>query len=125
MKPKNRLKKLEEPISFITRSNLDKACQEINSMCLLLLCEENEMSFALPEKVKHLFQEFSDVVPDEIPHGLPPMQDIQHVIYFILGLSFQNMKRRQVKQLLEKDLVRESVSPCAIPALLVPKKDGT
>ncbi|XP_050242022.1 uncharacterized protein LOC126690975 [Quercus robur] len=82
-------------------------------------------------------QEYEDVFPEETPHGLPPNQGIEHQIDFVPGATIPNRPayrsnpdetkelQRQVSELLEKGHVRESMSPCAVPVLLVPKKDRT
>jgi len=76
-------------------------------------------------------------LPHEIPHGLPPKRSIQRKIDLLLGSTLPNKLayrmnpqgtqeiQRQVDDLLTKGLIRESPSPCAVPALLVPKKDGS
>ena len=82
-------------------------------------------------------QEFAAVFPTESPDSLPPDRDIQHFIDFIPGSTLPNLPhyrlnptqsselQRQVEDLLRRGLIRESHSPCAVPALLAPKKDGT
>uniref|UniRef100_A0A2N9I319 Reverse transcriptase domain-containing protein n=1 Tax=Fagus sylvatica TaxID=28930 RepID=A0A2N9I319_FAGSY len=81
--------------------------------------------------------EFEDVFPEEMPNELPPIRGIEHQIDFVPGAAIPNRPayrsnpeetkelQRQVEDLMSKGYVRESMSPCAVPVLLVPKKDGT
>ena len=84
-----------------------------------------------------LLQDYKDVSSEEIPTGLPPIRGIEHQIDLILGAGLPNRPpyrtnpeetkeiQRQVQELLDKGFVRESLCPCAVPVILVPKKDGS
>jgi hypothetical protein len=90
----------------------------------------------LPEEVQELLQEFIDIVVDELPRSLPPIRSVSHHIDLIPGASLPNKAayiltpqenaevKRQVQELLDKGLVKESLGPCVVPTVLSPKKDG-
>ena len=73
---------------------------------------------------------------DELPNVLPPVRSISHHIDLIPDASLPNKEayrltpqeneeiKHQVQELLDKGLVKESLSPCAVPNVLSPKKDG-
>ncbi|XP_027156814.1 uncharacterized protein LOC113757953 [Coffea eugenioides] len=81
--------------------------------------------------------DYEDVFPDEIPNGLPPIRGIEHQIDLVPGAPLPNRPaykmgpdetkelQRQIEELLTKGWARESLSPCAVPVILVPKKDGS
>ncbi len=89
----------------------------------------------LPSVFQSLLQDYEDVF-SEAPKGLPPLRGIEHQIDLVPGASIPNRPayrcnpeetkelQRQVEELLDKGYIRESLSPCAVPVLLVPKKDG-
>jgi hypothetical protein len=97
----------------------------------------DETNQSLPSLAVSLLQKFDDVFPEEMPSGLPPIRGIEHQIDFIPEAVIPNRPayrsnseetkelQRQVEDLLSKGYVRESMSPCAVPVLLVPKNDGT
>eukprot|EP00253_Pinus_taeda_P028688 PITA_28688 len=90
----------------------------------------------LPEEVQRLLQDFGDIVVDDLPDELPPRRGISHCIDFIPRASLPNKAayrmspkdheeiRKQVQELLDKGLIRESMSRCAVPTILAPKKGG-
>ena len=123
--------------SLLSKSELEKEIRAGSDVMALVAIEETESEKEILKEVEPILAEFVDVVPEEIPHWLPPMRDIQHQIDLVPGSVLPNKPAyrmspkeheeltRQVDELLNKGLIRESKSPCAVPALLVPKKDGS
>jgi hypothetical protein len=72
------------------------------------------------EEIQELLGEFADIIMDELPRSLPLMQSVSHHIDLIPRASFPNKVayrltpqeneevKRQVQDLLDKGLVRES-----------------
>ncbi|KAL1215197.1 RNA-directed DNA polymerase-like protein [Cardamine amara subsp. amara] len=91
----------------------------------------------IPEEIQDVLHRYQDVFPEELPEGLPPLRGIEYQIDFLLGAPLPNRPayrinpeeakelEKQVADLMSKGYVWESPSPCAVPVLLVPKKDGT
>ena len=80
--------------------------------------------------------EFKDIFPEELP-GLPPDREIEFTINLAPGttpvskapyrMAPVEMKElaTQLQELLDKGVIRPSVSPWGAPVLFVKKKDGT
>ncbi|GJV26739.1 putative CCCH-type zinc finger family protein [Tanacetum coccineum] len=122
-------------------STLLKAEQQEYYSCkdfLLLGLDEKEINIPTEPHpyVQPLLQAYNQVLPTEILSGLPPLRTIQHKINFIPGfivpnkLAYQSNPqkmeemRKQVDRLLQKGLIRESLSPCPVLTILVPEKNG-
>jgi hypothetical protein len=90
----------------------------------------------LLEEIQELLGEFVDIVVDKLPCSLPPIRSISHHIDLIPGASLPNKEayrlmpqeneevKRQVQDLMDQGLIRESLSPCTVPTVLSQKKDG-
>ena len=109
----------QKPIFLAMPRTLECKTGKVHSICL-----------------DNLVKEFHDVFQDP-PIGLPPLRGIEHQIDFMPEVSLPNRPayrtnpqetkeiQRQVEDLLAKGWVQDSMSPCAMPVILVPKKDGT
>src|SRR5579859_6272857 len=86
-------------------------------------------------KLQTLLDEYQDIFREELPEGLPPRREIDHVIDTgnekpvnrnAYPLSAQQLREqaRQVEDLLKRGLIRESSSPWGAPVLFVAKKTG-
>ena len=89
-----------------------------------------------PIEVRILLDEYANIIVDELPNDLPHVRSNSHHIELIPSASLpykeayrltpqENEEIKQhVQELLDKGLVKESLSPCTIPIVLRPKKDA-
>ena len=129
-------------VLFATKSEMREVCENpLSVMDFVMVCKDGEpttnTSNKLPLVFQSLLQEFQDVFSVELPRGLPPLRGIKHRIDLIPGAPLPNKApyrvnpeetkeiQRQVKHLIDHGHVRESLSPCAVPVILVPKRDGS
>ncbi|KAI0529218.1 hypothetical protein KFK09_001765 [Dendrobium nobile] len=135
LEEENTTKTTEELL--ISYSQCRKAMQESTISYILVVKEVVPAAVTIHPRVQELLQEFCDVFPEEILAGLPPAREIQHEIELIPGAMLPNRPpyrlrpdeyehlQLQIEDLLSKGFIKPSVSPCTVPVLLVPKKDGS
>ncbi|XP_074288806.1 uncharacterized protein LOC141613962 [Silene latifolia] len=122
---------------FMEAREVEEALARGERTYVLMVRELGSVGVCNDRGVQELLEEFRDVFPDELPDGLPPSRGIEHQIDLIPGAALPNKPayrcnpeeakelQRQVQELIDRGYVQESLSPCAVPALLVPKKEGT
>jgi len=128
--------------NILTIKSLNQVLNDAQPSCLLLCkgtltCTVTFLELkSLPPKIENLLKEFEDIFSKEGPIGLPPFRGIEHQIDLVPGASLPNRPayrtnpqetkeiKSQVQELLEKGWVQKSLSPCVVPVLLMPKKDG-
>ncbi|XP_074278589.1 uncharacterized protein LOC141602181 [Silene latifolia] len=122
-------------VLFLSEAAMIREIRQEQPYLMLLSKEVNqEESTVVPTDVAPLIQRFQEVFPDELPSELPPLRGIEHHIDLIPVSVLPNKPayrcdpnarkelQHQIEELMTKGFVRESLSPCAVPALLVPKK---
>ncbi|XP_040952795.1 uncharacterized protein [Gossypium hirsutum] len=141
LKKSKEVAKEKKKMSVYASSREIRKCLSSHQSLFILMFKDHcllaEFPADLPASILSLLQEFEDVFPKETPKGLPPHRGIKHQIDFIPGATIPNRPayrtnpeetkelQRQVAELMDKGYIRENLSPCAVPVLLVPKKDGS
>nr|KYP39816.1 Transposon Ty3-I Gag-Pol polyprotein [Cajanus cajan] len=123
----------EEDEMLISASQAESLLRDGAECCLLLAALSVETERAVSEI--EVVRDFVEVFPDEVP-GLPPTREMEFSIDLVPGAGPVSVApyrmapaelvelKGQLEDLLEKQLVRPSVSPWGAPVLLVKKKDG-
>ncbi|XP_048502869.1 uncharacterized protein LOC125498660 [Beta vulgaris subsp. vulgaris] len=124
---------------LVSAKEIERDLEEENEGYLLMVreVEGEQQEYKVPKHLERVLDEYSDVFPQDLPPGLLDIRGIEHQIDLVPGASLPNKDaygcnpqetqelQKQIEELMSRGYVLESMSPCAVLALLVPKKDGT
>src|SRR4051812_45396394 len=136
-----KIERVPNLLMLTTKEDMREFREDPSAMPLVLMYKgevlvSNDMT-PISLGVSTVLQDFGDVFPEDVPAGLPPLRGIEHQIDLIPGATLPNRApyrtnpeetkeiQKQVQALLDKGYIRVSLSPCVVPVILVPKKDGT
>jgi len=136
---KSKLGKESEKIVFMSETQEETVISKSKPLFALFTVEEKTCEGVKPMHplAQSVLREFVDAFPNKLISGLPTLREIEHQIDLVLGsplpnkpghrcnLSESQELQRQVQELLDCRYIRESLSPCWVPTLFVPKKDET
>lgn len=123
---------LVEFILYFTRESID--VPQLNT-----IGESSEVAgwAGADKEMQEMLDEFKDVFRNDLPDGLPPNRDVDHVIdtgtekpvnQNAYPLSVQQLveQTKQIEALFKRGLIQESISPWGAPVLFVrkPKMPG-
>ncbi|GJY78210.1 hypothetical protein Tco_0484011 [Tanacetum coccineum] len=71
---------------FLSRAEFLTEVNETTNVFAIVVMDSNDGGDDVPHQLAPIIEEFTDVFPNKLPPGLPPMRDIQHCIDFIPGV---------------------------------------
>ncbi|CAI7816926.1 unnamed protein product [Closterium sp. NIES-54] len=127
-------------ISKVTLAQFEQTWNESNTGYLALVmavAEGEKPNSELPAAVRTVLEEYKDIMPDDLPAGMPPAQNHEHEImeepgakpvsrapYRLSSTELADMKKHII-YMLDPKQIRPSTSPYGAPVLFTPNPHGS
>ena len=106
--PPSSLQTPSQEVLLLQRSPFENSMRAEGRVLILVTKPISSDRFhAVPPAFQQLVSEFSDVFPEDLPDGLPPLRDIQHRIDFVPEASLPNRAHYRMSPSEHEELRRQ------------------